>query len=165
MKQATLNLEPSPALTRPIRVTPSTHKTACAAAPALDASASAVDRAGSERDAGRGRSRGAAKAPLSNAPPCDEASASIEVSQQVSAVDLLARLDDPDKAAAAQAAGWDVPALRKACEKALTAAPDADEPPTKAPAGPRSKAARIITLARALGVQSDAEAGDQLAPF
>jgi len=37
--------------------------------------------------------------------------------------------------------------------------------PTKAPAGPRSKAARIIALAKALGVQSDAEAGDQLAPF
>lgn len=39
---------------------------------------------------------------------------------------------------------------------------------TKAPAGPRSKAARIVHLARALGVQSDAEAAGQLnsnAPF
>jgi len=37
-----------------------------------------------------------------------------------------------------------------------------DDPPTKAPAGPRSKAARIVQLARALGVQSDAEAAGQL---
>lgn len=37
-----------------------------------------------------------------------------------------------------------------------------DDAPTKAPAGPRSKAARIVQLARSLGVQSDAEAAGQL---
>jgi len=37
-----------------------------------------------------------------------------------------------------------------------------DDPPTKAPAGPRSRAARIIALARSLGVQSDAEAAGRL---
>jgi len=36
------------------------------------------------------------------------------------------------------------------------------ESPRSEPAGPRSKAARIIALARALGVQSDAEAAGQL---
>jgi len=106
MKQATLNLEPPAATTRPLRVTQPATETACAAAPALDASASAVDRAGSGTNAGRA-------VPVSNGgSPCAEESA--------------------------------------------------DDPPAKALAGPRSKAARICALARALGVQSDAEAAGQL---
>lgn len=92
MKQATLDLEPPAATTRP-RVTTSATETACAAAPAS-----------------------------SDEAPC-------------APIGLCQMTED------------DAEALAK---------------PTKAPAGPRSKGARIIALARSLGVQSDAEAAGQL---
>ena len=93
MKQATLDLEPSPPTTRLTRVTTSQHETACAAAP------------------------------QATAQECRESD--LGAAQQATATD--------HKNASAPS-----------------------------PAGPRSRAARIIALARALGVQSDAEAAGQL---
>lgn len=111
MKQATLNLEPPAATTRPTRVTtkPATE-TACAAAPAVDG---------------------------------------VDASYGVGASGANLRTRKLESSAA------------PTCADAVT---PADDPPTKAPAGPRSKAARIIELAKALGVQSDAEAKADL-PF
>ena len=113
MKQATLELEPSPATTRPLRVTTPSANEPAGAAPLT---------------------------PVRAAEPLPRQTAS---RSRKSEAEQGVQLSRPEPASI-------------------------DEPPTKAPAGPRSKAARIIALARALGVQSDAESAGQLgvdAPF
>jgi hypothetical protein len=131
-------LEPPAATTRP-RVTTSATETACAAAPALsdeDLPDGPLAEQSAHRLSDSGRPRRCSKRTL-------EAAA-------IDGGETPVPLPSGSVQAARESDGGG------SC---------ADDPPAKAPAGPRSKAARIIALAKALGVQSDAEAAGQLAPF
>jgi hypothetical protein len=173
MTQATLNLEPPPPTTRAIRVTLVATETACAAAPPPEA-----PRTGSLPDdaSGTPAERATADAASKVATPvgpgqCDACGADADelfdlpaqAGSGIAGLVVCRICGGVDASYGVGASGANL-RTRKLESSAAPPCADAvtDSAPTKAPAGPRSKAARIIQLARSLGVQSDAEAAGQL---
>ena len=124
----------------------------------FDEPASAVDRAGSERDAGRGRPR-LSQDTDSNAPPCAGSSLDPdEEDETVPAVTQACRESDLGGAHAARGEPSHKNASALPLEPPAKRTAKAPKPPPE-PAGQRSVAHRIVSLAQQ-GVLTDAERGE-----